>query len=242
MYNFFVDNDNFNENNVTINGDDYNHIKNVLRMSKGNKIQVCNKESGEAFLTEIDRIDHEEIICDIIEKLDSNESNVKVTVFQGIPKSDKMEYIIQKAVELGAYDIVPVEMKYCVAKIKSPEKKIKRWQTISEAAAKQSKRNIIPKIKNPINIKELCSEIQKYDLTLLAYENEKETNVRELLKNNKEMKNIAIIIGPEGGLSDEEVNILKDNKAKCISLGKRILRTETASIALLSMIMYEYEL
>jgi len=242
MYNFFVEDSNINDSTIILNGDDYNHIKNVLRMTTGEQIQICGKQSGRVWLTEISKIDKEIIACKIIEEKKSNESNVQITVYQGIPKSTKMEYIIQKSVELGAYKIVPVEMKYCVAKMKNEDKKISRWQAISEAAAKQSKRSIIPKIENSISVKELCVELAKYDCAILAYEDEQENSIKTILKNNKKIDNIAIIVGPEGGIAKEEAELLISNGAKSTTLGKRILRTETASSAILSMIMYEYEL
>ena len=152
-----------------------------------------------------------------------------------------MELIIQKNVEIGINKIYPVEMKFCIGKIKD-NKKITRWQTIAEAAAKQSKRNIIPTIENPISFKEMTEVLKEYDLALVAYENEEKTNIKEVLQQNPDAKKLAIIIGPEGGISKEEVENLVSNGAKEVSLGKRILRTETASISMLSMIMYQYDL
>lgn len=242
MYNFFIDEKDFIENKAIIVGKDYNHIKNVLRMQVSEIMQICNKQTGESFSAKIESIEKDRIICDILNKITSSEPKTKVTIYQGIPKSDKMEYIIQKSVELGAFNIVPVEMKYCVAKINNPEKKLKRWQDISEAAAKQSKRTIIPKIENPINIKQLCEKMKSFDLCLLAYENEKGITIKHELNNNININSIAVIVGPEGGFDYSEVEMLQKNGAKCVSLGKRILRTETAPIAMLSMIMYEYEL
>ncbi|MBR3325210.1 MAG: 16S rRNA (uracil(1498)-N(3))-methyltransferase [Clostridia bacterium] len=242
MYNFFVENSNIENNKIIINDNNYNHIKNVLRMKMGENIQICNKETGESYLAEISNILTDIIECKIIKRLTSNEPKQKITVFQGIPKSDKMEYIIQKSVELGVFSIIPTQMKYCVAKINNVEKKMKRWQTISETAAKQSKRNIIPKIENPISFEQLCKKIKEYDLSILAYEKEENSDLKSILKNNKEVCNIAIIIGPEGGIDINEKEKLEKAGVECISLGRRILRTETASTAILSMIMYENEL
>ncbi len=242
MYNFFVDSSEINEKNAVISGSDYNHIKNVLRMKPGTKIFINSKENNETFLSEIIGFEKNSVICKILEKVESNEMPVKITLFQGLPKSDKMEYIIQKSVELGVYEIVPVEMKNCVAKLNNEENKIKRWNTISETAAKQSKRNIIPKVWNKITFEELKNKIKDYDLAIVAYENEKHTNLKEVLQDNKDAKNIAIIIGPEGGIDEKEINALEENNCKVASLGKRILRTETAPIAMLSMITYEFEM
>ncbi len=242
MYNFFVEDNQVIEDNIKIIGEDYKHISKVLRMSVGEKISICIKQTEERFLVEIIEIDNEKVICKIIEQFQSNETNINVTIFQGIPKSDKMELIIQKSVELGTKNIIPVEMKNCIAKIKEPDKKIPRWQAISEAAAKQSKRNIIPKIEYPINMTEMYNQLSGYDIVLVAYENEKNIGIKDILKQHKQAKEIAIIIGPEGGLTETEIEHIEKQGGISVSLGKRILRTETASLVLLSMIMYEFEM
>ncbi len=224
-----------------------NHIKNVLRCQNGEHIEICNSETSKNYLCEINKIEKEEIECNILENLRSNvETDIKVTIFQGLPKADKMEYIIQKAVELGAYDITPVEMKRCIVKLneKDKEKKIQRWQKISEVAAKQCKRDIIPKINNITNVKLICNIIQNYDIILVAYEKEKERTLKSELKKIKEynQKNIGVIIGPEGGLEEDDVKLLEESGAKVITLGNRILRTETVALNVLSNIMYELEI
>lgn len=241
MYNFFIENDQFYNNSVDIKDENFNHIKNVLRMKINDELIVSNKEKGNSFLCKISEIGENRIVCSIIEERESTEPIIEVSLFQGIPKSDKMELIIQKNVEIGINKIYPVEMKFCIGKIKD-NKKITRWQTIAEAAAKQSKRNIIPTIENPISFKEMAEVLKEYDLALVAYENEEKTNIKEVLQQNPDAKKIAIIIGPEGGISKEEVESLVTNGSKEVSLGKRILRTETASISMLSMIMYQYDL
>ena len=224
-----------------------NHIKNVLRCQKGEHIEICNSETSKNYLCEINKIEKEEIECNILENLRSNvETDIKVTIFQGLPKADKMEYIIQKSVELGAYDITPVEMKRCIVKLneKDKEKKIQRWQKIAEVAAKQCKRDIIPKINNITNVKLICNIIQNYDIILVAYEKEKERTLKSELKKIKEynQKNIGIIIGPEGGLDEDDVKLLEESGAKVITLGNRILRTETVALNVLSNITYELEI
>ena len=224
-----------------------NHIKNVLRCQKGEHIEICNSETSKNYLCEINKIEKEEIECNILENLRSNvETDIKVTIFQGLPKADKMEYIIQKSVELGAYDITPVEMKRCIVKLneKDKEKKIQRWQKIAEVAAKQCKRDIIPKINNITNVKLICNIIQNYDIILVAYEKEKERTLKSELKKIKEynQKNIGIIIGPEGGLDEDDVKLLEESGSKVITLGNRILRTETVALNVLSNIMYELEI
>lgn len=248
MPKFFVSNKQIKNNiNIEIIGTDVNHIKNVLRKNISDKIVICDKDFGQDYLCEIIDIG-ENIRCKIIDKLEESvESNIFVSIFQGMPKADKMELIIQKAVELGVYDITPVEMKRCVVKIKENDrnKKIERWQKISEVAAKQSGRNYIPKINNILNVNQICEEFKNYDTVLVAYENEKENTLKEQLKmlNKKETDNlrIAVVIGPEGGIDEKEINLFKENDAKIITLGKRILRTETVALNVLSNIMYELE-
>lgn len=247
MYKFFVSENQIESENITILGEDVNHISNVLRLNNLDKVIVCNKESGSSYLTEIINISKDSIICRIINKeLETTESGINIDLYQGIPKSDKMEYIIQKTTEIGVNNIYPVELERCIVKLeeKSKYKKLERWQKISEAAAKQSKRDIIPKIQNVVNIENICQNIKKYDIILLAYENEEKNSLkRELQKLDRNKKlNIGVIVGPEGGLSENEVQKLVTSGAKCITLGKRILRTETAPIVMLSDIIYEFEL
>ena len=246
MPKFFVKNSQIENDKIMIIGEDVNHIKNVLRLSIDDYLQICDLDTAINYTCGISKIDNEKIECNIFNKIDSEaESNIHINVFQGIPKSDKMELIIQKCVELGVNEITPVEMKRCVAKIedKAKIKKTERWQKISEVAAKQCGRDRIPKINNVINIKNICNLTPEYDIVLLAYENEEINTLRnELLKlKNKTNTNlkIAIIIGPEGGLATEEVELLKENGIKSITLGKRILRTETVAFVLSSIIMYE---
>lgn len=251
MPKFFVKENQVNNEKIYIIGEDVNHIKNVLRMKIGDTLNVCNVESSENYIAEIEEFNKEEIICNIIEKSQKNaESNVKVHIYQGLPKADKMELIIQKSVELGVNAITPIEMKNCVVKLdgKDKIKKIDRWKKISEVAAKQCGRDIIPEICSIKNTNEICKEFEKYNMVLLCYENEKNTYLKDALnklKNTEFNKNknlkIAVIIGPEGGIDSSEVENMKQNGAEVISLGTRILRTETVSLNILSIIMYEFE-
>ena len=248
MPKFFVAENQINNNKITIIGNDVNHIKNVLRQKSGDKITICDISKEQDYLCKIDKIEEKSIDCNIIEKLENNtESNVKVTIFQGLPKADKMELVIQKSVELGVYDITPLQMKRCVVKLneKDKAKKIQRWKKISEVAAKQCGRNIIPKINNIVNVKEVCNLCNEYDIVLIAYENEKENTLKKELKNlkklDKEEIKVAIIIGPEGAIAPEEIEMFEENGAKIITLGNRILRTETVALSVLSIIMYELE-
>lgn len=247
MFKFFVKREQIVENKIKIYGEDVNHIVNVLRLRDSDEIIVCNKDDGRSYVTKINNIDKEFVEVEMLEEnLETTETNINIDLFQGLPKSDKMEYIIQKTTEIGVKDIFPVALERCIVKIdkKSETKKLERWQKIAEVAAKQSKRDYIPKIKNIIKIENICQNIEKYDIILLAFENEETNTLKaELVKldRNKNLK-IGVIVGPEGGLSEEEVQKLVSSGARCITLGKRILRTETAPLVLLSDIIYEFEL
>ena len=246
MPKFFINNEQIENNEIKIIGEDVNHIANVLRKQIGDTINICNRITSENFLCQLKSIDKEYIVCDIIEKEKSEtESNAKITIFQGLPKAEKMELIIQKCTEIGVCNFVPVSMERCIVKFdnKTEGKKIERWQKIAETAAKQSGRDIIPKVENLINLKKLCYLIEKYDIVLLANENEKTYKLKNALKTlkNKQNLSIGIIIGPEGGITSEEVEQLKNSGAVSITLGNRILRTETVGISMSSIILYELE-
>ena len=229
MPKFFVNEEQIQKEDVKVIGNDVKHIKNVLREKVGNELIICNTSNKKDYLCKIEEISEEYIKCKIEKELENNsESNIQVTIMQGLPKADKMELIIQKSVELGVYDIIPIEMKRCVVKVneKDKQKKLQRWQKISEVAAKQCGRNIIPKIKPILNLKNICNMLKEYDIVLLAYEKEEKitikqelNNIKENLNNNSKFK-IAVIIGPEGGISTEEVELLQKNGAKSITLGK----------------------
>ena len=247
MPKFFVTTNQIEGNTIIIKNEDVKHIKNVLRAKIEDTIDICDCNTSKNYICKIQQIEDEKIYCNIIEEITSNvESNVQVSIFQGLPKSDKMELVIQKSVELGAYDITPVEMKRCVVKLneKDKVKKIQRWQKIAESAAKQSGRDIIPNVNPIINVKNICEKMKEYDLVLVAYENEKKNTLKQELKKikdeNKGIK-IAIVIGPEGGIDIEEINKFRENNAKIITLGNRILRTETVALNVLSIIMYELD-
>lgn len=245
MYKFFVNGEQIGDNEIEITNDDVNHIKNVLRLRIGDKIEICNISNSENFLCKITKLDSEFVKCSILEKIESNsEANVYLHIFQGLPKADKMETIIEKCTEIGVSEITPVIMKRCVVKLddKTSYKKNLRWQKIAEVAAKQSKRDKIPQVNLPISIKNIYEKIEKYDIVLVAYENEKKTNIKEVLEGLKPKQkiNIAVIIGPEGGIEEDEIEDLRNIGANVITLGKRILRTETAPIVISSVIMYEF--
>lgn len=250
MPKFFVKNTQIEEekNRILIIGSDVNHIKNVLRAKIGDELIIAQTPNPQDYKCQIVEFEKDKIICKIFEKLKIEEEKVEVTIFQGLPKADKMELIIQKSVELGAMEIVPVQMKRCVVKLdeKDKIKKIQRWQKISEVAAKQCGRNEIPEIKPCIYVKDVCQMIQDYDVVLVAYEKESENKIKNELKKLKEFKDkqkikIGVVIGPEGGLEPEDVEMLKQSGAKIVTLGKRILRTETVALNVISNIMYELE-
>lgn len=249
MPRFFVKNEQIQEKTINILGEDVKHIKNVLRKEIGNTIEICDQDTEKAYICKIAKINNESILTEITEELKGVDDKIEIDIYQGIPKSDKMELIIQKSVELGAHAVIPVAMKRCVVKIDSKDeiKKITRWQKIAESAAKQSGRNLIPEIRNIISINNIVQIICKYDSVIIAYENEKHNKIRseliklkETLYKNGNVK-IAVIIGPEGGLEENDVELLKQSGAKIVTLGDRILRTETVALNVLSIIRYELE-
>ena len=244
MPRFFVRTNQISNDNIDIIGEDVKHIKNVLRKQIGDKVEVCNQDTGDSYKCEIKNFSEDEIKTNIIEKLKNIQEKVQVDIYQGLPKSDKMELIIQKSVELGANAIIPVNMKRCVVKLegKDEAKKTDRWQKIAESAAKQCGRSFIPEVKNLINVKDICNLINEYDATIVAYENEKENTLKsELQKLNSANLKIGIVIGPEGGLEESDIKLLRENGARIVTLGNRILRTETVALNVLSIIMYEFE-
>ena len=244
MYNFFVNDDCRQGDRYIISGADHNHIKNVLRMKVGDTILIS--ANGKSDLCEIETIDNDEIIAPIIEEdYQNTELPLQIHLFQGLPKSDKMELIIQKAVELGVYSITPIEMRRCIVKLDDKKKKSKqtRWQSISESAAKQSKRNLIPEINETISYKAALDAAKELDLLLVPYENEDGIlSTKEALKELKKAKSVGIIIGPEGGFDEGEIEAAKNAGGRIISLGKRILRTETAAITAVGMCMLYTEM
>lgn len=246
MPKFFIKNNQIKDEYIDVTGDDVNHIKNVLRLKIDDCIQVCNSDTGNNYKAQIVSVEKSNIKCSIIEKLNSTvESNVYIHILQGLPKADKMELIIQKCTELGVQEITPVNMERSIVKLnpKDETKKIQRWQKIAEVAAKQSGRDKITKINNIVKFKDIFNVLKDYDAFLVAYEKEKENTLKKELIKLKEVisPKVAVLIGPEGGIDDEEIKVLKTNNTKIITLGKRILRTETAPLAISSIIQYELE-
>lgn len=244
MHQFFVPPENIQDKRIVISGEDVNHIKNVLRMKAGDEIAVSNGVDGKEYRCGILEIS-DEVLCELrFIKEDGVELPSRITLFQGLPKADKMELIVQKAVELGVYEIVPVSMGRSVVKLdeKKKKNKISRWQGIAESAAKQSKRRIIPKIKDVMTMKQACSYAEKMDIVLLPYElAEGMEATREIISSIEPGKSIGFFVGPEGGFEDAEVELAKTIGAKIITLGKRILRTETAGFTVLSILVYHLE-
>lgn len=246
MRKFFVKENQINNDKIEIIDEDVNHIKNVLRLSIGEKIKICDSDNKVNYICEISEISKQNVICNILETAQNEaEGNVELYIYQGLPKADKMELIIQKGTELGVNTFIPVAMKRSVVKLdgKDEIKKNERWQKIAEVAAKQCGRDLIPEVKHVQKISDIINDIKNYDLLMVAYELEETTYIKKELKalDKKENYKIAIVIGPEGGLEPEEVEKIKSAGAKVISLGKRILRTETVAMQVASIIMYELE-
>lgn len=246
MSKFFVKTENVHNNEIVINSEDVNHIKNVLRKNVGDSVLICDYEKQINYECIIKALNKKEIICEIKnQKKSESESNIQIDIFQGLPKADKMELIIQKGTELGVSSFYPVVFKRSVVKIdeKDKDKKIARWQKIAETAAKQSGRDNIPIVKNIENIKNICKLFQNYDIVLVAYEEEQNNGLKNVLKSLEKMKEIkiAVVIGPEGGIDKAEIEQFSLAGAKVITLGKRILRTETVCLAITAIINYELE-
>ena len=243
MYQFFVEDEQVQQDRICIVGGDVNHIGHVLRMKTGEKIRISD-QSGRSYFCRILEITEEEVWAQI-EDTDEmgTEFSHKVYLFQGLPKSDKMELIIQKTVELGVYTVIPVAMKNCVVKLddKKAKSKVTRWQAIAESAAKQSKRSLIPEVKMPMSYKEAVAYAKKLDVKLVPYENEDGmAGTKAAMEQIKKGESIAVFIGPEGGFAPEEIEMVRD-EMQLISLGRRILRTETAGIAALAILGYQLE-
>ena len=244
MHHFFVSPDQIDDKYVTITGGDVNHIKNVLRMKVDEELLVSNGQDRD-YYCKIEAISDDEIKALILdEEFEGTELPTELYLFQGLPKSDKMELIIQKAVELGVKEIIPVATKRCVVKLdnKKEASKLKRWQAISESAAKQSRRTIIPEVSSVVTFKEAINRAKEFELGIIPYENFKDMKeTREVLEKVQKGIKIGIFIGPEGGFEESEVQYAFENGIRPISLGKRILRTETAGLTILSVLMFQLE-
>ncbi len=244
MPKFFTARENIKDTTLIIDNEDANHIKKVLRIGVGDEITVCDG-AGTDYDVRIKEIGKSTIECDILNKTKCNtEPDIKITLYQGLPKAAKMDYIIQKNTELGVSRIVPAKLLRCVVKLENKaaeDKKCERWQKIANEAAKQSGRGIVPEIGSPMSIDEIIDDVKDCDLVFVPYECETDVRLKAAVEAAKGAKSIAFIIGPEGGFDVTEIEKLKNAGIQAITLGKRILRTETAAEAVVSMLMYAYD-
>ena len=226
---------------MSIRGKDAHHIINVLRMQVGQQLQIISNDQVSA-LMEISALTDVVVSVHLVKKiLTTNEPTVRIILAQGLPKGDKMDFVVQKAVEMGVSEIIPVSMDNCVVQLDAPKakKKTERWQKIVEEAAKQSKRDIVPQVSLPITLKQLLVSKQAVPLKIVAYEIEDRRGLKELLQEQTDLKEILLLIGPEGGISKEELALVQAGGMESVSLGKRILRSETAGLATVAAILYE---
>lgn len=246
MHKFFTEPYNITETEGRILGDDVKHIYKVLRLSEGDEV-VLNNCEGIEYLGKIKAITKSEVIVNIIKKLDiNNESKVKVHLFQGLPKGQKMDLIVQKGTELGVHEFIPTITARVDVKLKGEFKKLDRLNRIALEASKQSKRSIIPQVKEVVDFEEALDMLEDMDLVLVPYENAEDFGIRSLIRQLEEenidlnnINNVGILIGPEGGFEEEEINTLKAKGAYIVTLGRRILRTETAGFTAIALIQYE---
>ena len=247
MLHIFVDPAQMKGDLLYVTGKDVNHIKNVMRLKQGDEISVRTGQDDREYRYGIEEFTDSEVVCRLrfVKEADV-ELPVKVYIFQGLPKADKMELIIQKAVELGAAEIIPVQMRRCVVKLDGAKKskKTQRWQAIAESAAKQSRRAVVPLVREPMTMEEAVRFAeQNTDVRLLPYElQEADGSTREVMDGIREGSAVSIFIGPEGGFDPAEVEMAREAGVVPISLGKRILRTETAAMVALSFLIYHFEI
>lgn len=244
MQHFFVTPDQVRGQQIYIEGSDVNHMKNVLRMKQGEKVEISDG-NNHRYCCHIESFEAESIVLQIQEELETDtELPSRIYLFQGLPKSDKMELIIQKAVELGVYEVIPVMTKRAVVKLdaKKAEKKVSRWREIARSAAKQSGRGILPEVTEVVDYREALDRAATLDIVLIPYElAEGMAATKAVIEAIRPGQSIGIFIGPEGGFEKEEVELALKAGAKEITLGKRILRTETAGLTTLSILMYHLE-
>ena len=245
MNHFFAEPSDIRGNDIILRGDDYNHIKNVLRLKTDDVISVSDGVTDRAYRCHLDSLEDGFIRCrlDFIKEAGC-ELPVRVRLFQCLPKSDKMDHIVQKTVELGVYEIVPVSSKRSVVRLdeKKAGAKVKRWNAISEAAAKQSKRSHIPLVKDVMSFEEAVRAAKESDTALIPYELSSGFSLtRDILEGLSDNKDIAVFIGPEGGFDEDEVALARQEGIIPVSMGKRILRTETAGPVFLAWLVYRFE-
>ncbi len=241
MHKFFVSNNLIDGDKAVIEGDDVKHIYKVLRLQVGDEI-IINNLNGQEYLARIEDISKKEVQASIIEKIDiSNESPIRTHLYQGLPKSTKMDLIVQKGTELGISSITPVITERVVVKNEGEFKKVDRWQRIALEASKQSKRTLIPAINTPISFEAMMEKMNSMDLIVVPYENAEGYGIKNMVKDLKidSITDIAIVIGPEGGFEEDEISKLKDMGAHIVTLGPRILRTESAGFVCTAILQYE---
>lgn len=251
MYHFFVEPSQISDTSVRIAGEDVNHIKNVLRLKTGDEISVSDGVDDREYRCGIEKITDAEVVCALrFIKEDGVELPSRVYLFQGLPKGDKMEFIIQKMVELGVYEIIPVTMKRCVVKLDGKKMKAKtaRWQGIAEAAAKQSRRGAVPRVREVMGYQEALEYAANMDIKLVPYEMEDTLDgasgmegTRRIIDSLEPGQSVAVFIGPEGGFEGSEIQAAISRGMKPVTLGRRILRTETAGMTVMAWIMYRLE-
>ena len=249
MYHFYTDRSNIFDDHIVLEGPDVNHIRNVLRMKDGEELIICDGDGTDHFCR-IRGNDGKKLIADIMKSSASaSELSARIVLFQGMPKKDKMELIIQKAVELGASEIVPVMTKRVIVKLDDSNKesrKLERWQSIAKSAAEQSGRGVIPGVSGAVSFKEALKMAESLECRVIPYENADNSEngleaSRTVIRDMKGKKSIGIFIGPEGGFEEEEVRSAIEAGWTTISLGRRILRTETAGLAALAIIGFELD-
>lgn len=226
---------------MSITGKDAHHITDVLRMKIGQQLEIVSNDQVSA-LMEITALNEAVVsVCLVKKLLKTQEPSVRIILAQGLPKGDKMDFVVQKAVEMGVSEIIPVSMDNCVVQLDAAKakKKTERWQKIVEEAAKQSKRDIIPKVSLPMTIQQLLTCKKDASLKIVAYEVENRRGLRELLQAQENIEEVLLLIGPEGGISKDEFALLEASGMHSVSLGRRILRTETAGLATVAAILYE---
>ncbi len=244
MHHFFTEPSQIRDPHIFITGPDVNHMKNVLRIMPGERVGISDGQ-GTDYVCEVDRLDETEVVLNIFSSEKSySELASRIYLFQGLPKGDKMELIIQKAVELGVFEIVPVATRRAVVKLdeKKAKKKTERWNAIALGAAKQSGRSLIPEVKPVMRFAEALEYAKELDVLLIPYEMaEGMEKTKEIISAVRQGQSVGVFIGPEGGFDEEEVEKAAAEGAQPVTLGRRILRTETAGLTVLSILMYHLE-
>lgn len=245
MYQFFVDSSQIQDKRIIITGSDVNHIKNVLRLQPGEEIAVKNGVDDREYRCGIEEFTQDSVICTLrFIREEGVELPSKIYLFQGLPKADKMELIIQKSVELGVFEVIPLAVKRCVVKLdeKKAAAKVKRWQGIAEAAAKQCRRGIIPTVSEPMSMRDAVAYARQMDVKLIPYELAGDmAHTKKIIEAIRPGESVAVFIGPEGGFEQSEVEEALAAEIMPVTLGKRILRTETAGLTVLSWLLYHLE-